>query len=643
MKFESPYEALTSIWGYTDFRPLQADIISSILKNKDTLAIMPTGGGKSLCFQVPALCMDGLCVVVTPIIALMKDQVEQLRQKGVRAAAVYSGMSNQEIDVTLDNAAHGQLQFLYVSPERLKSELFLQRTRKMNISLLAIDEAHCISQWGYDFRPSYLEINEFKKFAQNAPVIALTATATKEVTNDIIAKLELKAGYKVFVQSFARPNLSYFVREVEDKEAKLIEILEKVRGQGIVYVRTRKSAKQIAEFLIRYGVSADFYHAGLSHNERNLKQEAWMNNSYRIIVATNAFGMGINKPDVRVVVHLDLPANLESYYQEAGRAGRDGIKSYAVQLYHKQDKDDLINRIKISSPTPDILKKVYQSLANFYKIAVGSSLLISYDFDLSEFVNAYNLDYLETFHALKKLEEQGFIQLAESFYHPSKVKLLLDHMELYKYEVANESYEPVIKALLRIYGGELYSNFHIISEKKIAIYLRVGLAEVERKLNGLHNQNVIYYDKRKDSPQITFTTSRYDASKLPLNTGYLQERRRIDMERVDAVIEYVTRENTCRSVMIQRYFGELSAHDCGICDYCIEKSKPSNRMEYDSRIRKKIFKMIRQESKTLQNLLCEVPELEQEDWIMVIQLMLDMEELYYDEHGFLHPAGENNT
>jgi len=643
MKFATPYEALSSIWGYTDFRPMQAEIITTVLKKKDTLAILPTGGGKSLCFQVPALCMDGICLVVTPIIALMKDQVEQLRQKGVRAAAVYSGMSNQEIDVTLDNAAHGQLQFLYVSPERLKSELFLERTKKMDISLLAIDEAHCISQWGYDFRPSYLEINDFKGYVHDAPVIALTATATKVVTKDIIDKLQLREGYKVFVQSFARPNLSYFVRKVEDKEAKLIEILEKVRGQGIIYVRTRKSAKQIAEFLIRYGVSADFYHAGLSHNERNTKQDAWMNNSYRIIVATNAFGMGINKPDVRVVIHLDLPDNLESYYQEAGRAGRDSIRSYAVQLYHEQDKEDLMNRVNISSPVPETLKKIYQSLANFYKIAAGSSLLISYDFDISEFVNTYKLDYLETFYALKKLEEQGFIQLAESFYHPSKVKFLLDHMGLYKYEVANQAYEPVIKALLRIYGGELYSNFHIISERKIAVFLRLSLAEVERKLNGLHNQNVIFYDKRKDTPQITFTTARYDASKLPLNTKYLEERRRIDIEKADSVIDYVMRGNTCRSVIIQHYFGEISAQDCGICDYCIEKSKPLNRMEYDSMIRKKIYKEVHEEGKTIQKLLNDVPELEKEDWIMVIRLMLDTEELYYDEHGNLHPAGENNT
>jgi ATP-dependent DNA helicase RecQ len=643
MIFANPNEALTSIWGYSTFRPLQAEIISSVLNKNDTLVIMPTGGGKSLCFQVPALCLEGICLVVTPIIALMKDQVEQLGQKGVRAAAVYSGMSNQEIDVTLDNAVHGQLQFLYVSPERLKSELFIGRAKNMNISLLAIDEAHCISQWGYDFRPSYLDINEFKDYIPGTRVIALTATATRDVTKDIIGKLELKAGYKVFIQSFARPNLSYFVRKVEDKETKMIEILRKVKGQGIVYVRTRKSAKLMAEFLIRNGIGADYYHAGLNHKDRNARQEAWMKNTFRIMVATNAFGMGINKPDVRVVIHFDLPDNLESYYQEAGRAGRDGIKSYAVQLYHEQDTADLIIRVKTTSPEPGILRKIYQSLANYYKIAVGSSLLTSYDFDISEFVNSYNLDYLEAFHALKKLEEQGFIQLAESFYHPSKVKILLDHMELYKFEVANAPYEPVIKGLLRIYGGELYTNFHTIAEKKIAIFLNSSVTEVERKLTGLHRQNVIYYDKRKDTPQITFTTPRYDAGKLPLDVKYLNERRQIDISKAESVIDYVTRARTCRSVMLQNYFGESAVGDCGICDYCIEKVQRDQQVAFDEKTRKALRELIIIGGKPIREVLDHAPELEKDHWLEMIREMLESEELYYDENGLLYVAGEQDN
>lgn len=643
MAFSSPNDVLTNIWGYANFRPLQAEVIQSVLKKDDTLTIMPTGGGKSLCFQVPALCMEGMCLVITPIIALMKDQVEQLKQKGIKAAAVHAGLSNQEIDIILDNAVHDALQFLYISPERLKSELFLERAKRMKISLLAVDEAHCISQWGYDFRPSYLEIHNFRQYIPGTTIIALTATATSEVRKDILEKLGMREGYKVFIQSFARPELAYFVRKVEDKEAKMVEILGKVKGQGIIYVRTRKSAKAIAEYLIRKDFTADFYHGGLSHHDRNTKQDAWMNNKFRIMVATNAFGMGIDKPDVRIVIHMDLPDNLESYYQEAGRAGRDRIRSYAVLLYHELDRVELLERVKSSYPKPETLRKIYQSLANYYMIAVGSSLLTSYDFDIADFFNNYGLDYLETFHALKKLEEQGFIQLTESFYQPSKVKILLDHLELYKFEIANAAYEPVIKALLRIYGGGLYSDFQTVSEKKIAVFMRSTVAEVAKKLAGLHGQNVIFYDKKKDSPQITFTTPRYDAGKLPLDVKHLEERRRIELEKAESVIEYAVASRACRSVLLQNYFGETAARDCGVCDYCVEKRQQSKQIEYDIRIRQSLYKIMHRGSISLEEIIKTVPELEKDMWMEVIREMLDNEELYYDQAGMLHLTGETQA
>ncbi len=634
MIFNSPEETLKKVWGYEKFRPLQAKIIHAVLDGHDVLAILPTGGGKSLCFQVPALCMEGICLVITPIIALMKDQVEYLKSRGIKAAAIYSGMSMKEIDITLDNCIYGDIKFLYVSPERLKSDLFIERVKRMKIQLLAVDEAHCISQWGYDFRPSYLEISEFKKYIPDSRMIALTATATREVTRDIVDQLSMKIDHKIFIQSFARPNLSFIVRKTEDKDAKVLEALQKINGSSIVYVRTRKRTKEIAEYLLKNKITADYYHGGLSFQERNTKQDKWMQNLFRVMVATNAFGMGINKEDVRLVIHADLPDNLESYYQEAGRGGRDGNRAYASLVYHEKDIDDLINRIRLSTPDPEVIKRVYQSLANFYKIAVGSSLFASYDFDIREFAETYQLDYLGTFHALKKLEDQGFIQLTESFYHPSKVLILTSHEDLYKFQVANKSLEPLLKNLLRIYGGELHSNFTIISEKKLAINGRTSLQDIEKKLSLLDKQEVIVYDKRKDQPQITFTTPRYDASKLPLDVKFLKARRSSDMDKANAIIHYVSQTDTCRSVFIQHYFGESSATRCGNCDYCLERSAvPLSRQE-ELDLQKRILEKLQNDPSNMQGILKHFNDIEEETLIQCIQQLLDSEELYYDENGY---------
>jgi len=636
MSYRSPEEALRKVWGYENFRPLQSKIITSVLEGFDVLAILPTGGGKSLCFQVPGLCMEGLCLVITPIIALMKDQVEQLRQYGIKAAAIYSGMSLKEIDITLDNCIYGEVKFLYVSPERLKSELFIERAKRMKIDLLAVDEAHCISQWGYDFRPSYLEISGFKNYIPDSRIIALTATATREVTNDIVDQLSMKLNHRIFIQSFARPNLSFIVRKTEDKDAKIMDGLLKVKGSSIVYVRTRKRTKEIAEYLIRNDISADFYHGGLSFQERDTKQEQWMRDQFRVMVATNAFGMGINKPDVRLVVHADLPDNLESYYQEAGRGGRDGGRAFASLFYQEKDIEELRNRIRLSTPEPELIKRVYQSLANFYKIAVGSSLFASYDFDIREFTQTYHLDYLSTFHALKKLEDQGFIQLTESFYHPSKVLILISHEDLYKFQVANKTMELLIKNLLRTYGGELYSNFTIISEKKLAIILRTSVQDVEKKLSFLDAQEVIVYDKRKDQPQITFTTPRFDASKLPLDVKFLEARRSSDMDKADAMIHYVSQTETCRSVFIQHYFGEFNAFACGNCDYCIEKVRSELTWSDTLSVQQKILEKLDKDPSPIDAVVKHFSDFREEFIISSIQQLLDNEELYYDENGYLY-------
>ncbi|WP_424963578.1 RecQ family ATP-dependent DNA helicase [Ekhidna sp.] len=567
----NPSEILKQYWGYESFRPLQEDIIQSVLDGKDTLALLPTGGGKSICFQVPAMAMEGICIVVSPLISLMKDQVDQLQRRGIKSAAIYSGMSRREIDITLDNCIYGSFKFLYVSPERLKTEIFLERAAQMNICLLAIDEAHCISQWGYDFRPPYMQIAEFMEAVKVERVIALTATATKEVKDDILDKLGMK-DVQVFQKSFARANLSYSAFRLENKEGKLLEILGNVPGSSVVYVRSRKRTREIADMLGRNQISADHYHAGLTGLDRSEKQTAWINNKTRVMVATNAFGMGIDKPDVRTVIHMDLPDSLEAYYQEAGRAGRDERKAYAVALYHDQDIDELKERTSRSVVSLEQIKRTYQALANFFKMAIGSHALSSFPFNYEQFINTYNLPVVETYAALKKLTDEGLIQMTEGFYEQSKITFLMDKSETYKFQIANPKLDSVIKTLLRLYGGEVFAGYAKIKEKDIGSLLKTDKVQVRKWLKFLHDSEVIDYQPAMDSATITFLTPRLDPEKLPIDNKQIEWRRKLALEKANSVIDYV-KTNDCRTQIFQRYFDEETTITCGICDNDLEKKK----------------------------------------------------------------------
>jgi ATP-dependent DNA helicase RecQ len=626
------HEILKQYWGYSIFRTLQEEIIQSVLTGHDTLALLPTGGGKSICFQVPAMALDGICIVISPLIALMKDQVENLKKRGIPAVAIYSGMNRREIDITLDNCVYGQIKFLYVSPERIRTDIFIERLKRMKVSIIAIDEAHCISQWGYDFRPPYLQIAKLREWAPSAPMIALTATATGEVSQDIMEKLEFRDS-RVFQKSFARANLSYSTFEEENKDKKLLQILHNVTGTAIIYVRSRKRTQDIAQFLIRQGIRAEYYHAGLSNQARSTKQDDWIHNRRRVMVATNAFGMGIDKPDVRVVIHMDLPSNLESYYQEAGRAGRDEKKAYAVALYNKSDLEDLRSRVEIAYPSEQFLRQVYQSLANYYQIAVGSGYLASYDFDLDHFQKTYNLPAIETYHALKRLEDEGFIQLNEAFYSPSKVYFSLDKKGLYEFQVANATYDPIIKLVLRLYGGELFSNFMPVSEQSIASHLQIDKATVERLLFALHQLNVIVYDKQKDKPQLTFTTVRHDSSLLPLDIKQLNFRRQRDLQKAESVIRYVSHPSRCRTLLLLEYFGEFSDEDCGVCDNCVRKKKQKDYSDSYDTHRLRILEVLTHQEMTLQQLLLRVKPVDENKMIEALREMAGTGEIVLHENG----------
>ena len=573
----SIHEILKTYWGHSNFRPLQEDIINSILKGNDTVALLPTGGGKSICYQMPALVREGLVLVISPLIALMKDQVEQLRKRGILAISIHSGMRKSEIDIALDNCIYGSIKLLYVSPERLKSDLFKERVQKMNIICIAIDEAHCISEWGHDFRPAYREIVSIRTLLPGVPMIALTATANEMVLNDIMEQLAM-SDPQIFTQSFIRKNLSYSCLYEENKDKRLVSMLQKTPGVCIVYANTRARVVKIAEFLNRQQISAEFYHGGLDHKQRSTKQDAFMKNKARVMVATNAFGMGVDKPDVRLVVHMDLPDSLEGYFQEAGRAGRDGNKAFAVLLHTRKDEDELLAKIPVAHPLPEIIRRVYQSLANYYQLAVGSGYMESYPFDLDEFCKKYNHNKLEVFYSLKRMEQHGIIQLSEAFYNPPKLRVIIDHDQLYDARLKLPRYDEFIKQLLRMFGGEIYTTYREFSFSNLAKATLTPESEIVSKIKFLAQQGIIEFIDASDVPQLTFLMPRQDAPKLQLDLQWLEDRKDHDQESAENMIGFLHTEG-CRAQYVLEYFGEYNAEPCGICDRCIRNAR--NKEYYD--------------------------------------------------------------
>lgn len=562
-----PYrQILQQYWHYDDFRGIQREIIESISSGKDTLGLMPTGGGKSITFQVPALAKEGTCIVITPLIALMKDQVQHLRAKGIKAAAIYSGMKRAEILKTLDNCIFGGVKLLYVSPERLASELFLTKLRHMKVSFITVDEAHCISQWGYDFRPAYLNIASIRKIKPEAPVLALTATATLAVIDDIQEKLAFKAK-NVFRMSFERKNLAYVVRKAEDKPAELIHIIRHVPGSAIVYVRSRSRCKDIAEALNQEGITATFYHAGLEHATRDERQKEWQRDEKRVMVATNAFGMGIDKPDVRTVIHFDCPDSIEAYFQEAGRAGRDGKKAYAVLLWNGNDIGKLNRRVDENFPAKEYINNVYQSLAFYYEIGVGSGGGHTFAFDIGKFCATYHFFPIPVDAALHLLENAGYLHYETDPDSAARVHVLLTRNELYKLDELSQEGEAVMTALLRCYGG-LFTDYQYIDEALVAAQAKVSPNECYHLLKALSKKSIINFIPQRKTPYITYLRDREDTVFLPKNV--YEERKEQYINRISAFITYATNDTICRSRQLLAYFGEERSEDCGHCDVCID-------------------------------------------------------------------------
>ncbi len=623
------HQILIKYWGHQSFRPLQEDIINSVLEGRDTLALLPTGGGKSVCFQVPALAMEGLCVVVTPLIALMKDQVESLKSKGIRAVAIHSGMTSYEIEVVINNCVYDEVKFLYLSPERLETDIIIRNIDRMNVNLLAVDEAHCISQWGYDFRPAYLKIAGIRKKLPGIPVLALTATATTDVIPDIQEKLEFREP-NVFRLSFERKNLTYVVLKEEDKLNRLLKVVNNLKGSGIIYVRSRRRSVEIRNFLNTNHIMADFYHAGLDQRTRDIKQNLWMRGETRVMVATNAFGMGIDKPNVRFVAHLDIPDNIEAYFQEAGRAGRDGKLSYAVLLYDDSDLADLSNHFETAFPPIDMIKRIYQALGNYLQLAVGSGKDVSFDFDIINFCENYNFNRIVAYNSLRFLEKEGFLLLQEMSDADSKVHLRVNKEEIYKFQVENPKHDKFVKVLLRSYRG-LFADFVKISGSQIAFRVAISEKRVAGTLQMLEKFNLLVYIKRKNKPQLTFLTERIDAKDIFISDEHYRIRKEAAKKRLDAVIKYITTKTKCRNSLLLEYFGETETKRCGRCDVCIERNKIElSELEFDN-ILNQIKPHLIEKPCSVNELAGLIDATSEDDIIKVIQWLLDNGKLIYNK------------
>lgn len=584
-------EILKQYWGYDSFRSIQEEIITSIGNGYDTLGLMPTGGGKSITFQVPALAKEGLCLVITPLIALMKDQVRNLRERGIKALAVYAGMTKEEILVALENCIFGDYKFLYISPERLGTELFQTKLRHMKVSMITVDESHCISQWGYDFRPAYLKIADIRKMLPHVPVLALTATATPEVVKDIQQKLGFKEGGKVFQMSFERKNLAYIVRKTENKQEELLHILNKVPGSAIVYTRNRKRTRETAEILVNNGISATFYHAGLNNETKDQRQKSWLTGDSRVIVATNAFGMGIDKPDVRIVIHIDMPDSPEAYFQEAGRAGRDGAKSYAVLLYAKSDKTNLNKRITDTFPDKEYIYTIYEDINYHFQMAMGDGLGCTYAFNLDEFCHNFKHFPVQVDSALKILTRAGYLEYTDEQDNASRLIFTIHRDDLYKLQEYDKQTETLLNTILRSYTG-LFTDYAYINEESLEIRSGLSRQQIYDTLVMLTQKRILHYIPRKKTPYIIYTRERQEKKRLHLSKEVYEDRKESYVTRINAMIEYASAEENCRSRMLLRYFGEKNEHNCGLCDVCLQKHETGLKLGDFQRIKKEILEIL---------------------------------------------------